>query len=175
MNLVVLIGRIGADPELRETASGSTVGTFSVATSRRTKNKDDEWVEETTWHKVVCFGKNAEFAAKYLLKGREVSIQGRISNRSWEDDEGNKKYISEVVADTVTGHGARTVGDEGEPEAKPRSKGGDKGGGGKGGRSRNGPDPDLPFIAEAHPDDLFALPGWERMSHIDVAGAAPLD
>lgn len=101
LNQVQLIGNLGADPEMRFTPSAKAVTAFSMATSRKYKGQNDELVEETTWHKVITWEKLAESCNKSLAKGDPVFVQGRISNRSWEDDTGQKHYSSEIVANQV--------------------------------------------------------------------------
>lgn len=101
-NMAIITGTAGKDPELRYTTGGSGVASFSVATNRRWKRRNsDEWDEETTWHNVVVWGELGEHVAQSIRKGNRVTVTGRISNRSYDDREGNKKYISEIVADTV--------------------------------------------------------------------------
>lgn len=95
INSATLIGNLGKDPELRETASGNNVCNFSLATSWKGSGE-----EQTTWHNIVVFGKSADAVAKYLKKGSKAYIRGRIQNRSYEKD-GVTKYISEIVADEV--------------------------------------------------------------------------
>jgi single-strand DNA-binding protein len=97
VNKAILIGRLGKDPELRYTPGGKAVASFSLATSERWTGQDGQKNESTTWHNIVAWGKQAEIMKEYLSKGREVYIEGRIDNRSYDDKEGNKKYISEVV------------------------------------------------------------------------------
>lgn len=97
VNKVILIGRLGKDPELRYTQSGSGVANFSLATDRSWKGQDGEKQRETTWHNIVVWGKRAEVVKEYFSKGKQIYIEGRIVNRSYDDKEGNKKYISEVV------------------------------------------------------------------------------
>ncbi len=99
-NLAILTGTLGKDPELKYTAGGNAVTTFSVATNRKWK-KNDEWQEETVWHNIVAWGPLGEHCAQSLSKGNRVTVTGRISNRSYDDREGNKKYISEIIADNV--------------------------------------------------------------------------
>lgn len=101
LNQVQLIGNLGADPEMRYTPAGKAVATFSMATSRKYNGQDGNLVEETTWHKVVTWEKVAESCNKALTKGDPVFCQGRINNRSWEDDTGQKHYASEIVANQV--------------------------------------------------------------------------
>ena len=111
VNKAILIGRLGKDPELRYTPGGSAVATFSLATSEVYKNQEGQRQENTTWHNIVCWGKTAELAKEYLRKGSEVYFEGRISNRSYDDKEGNKRYISEVVVQTMKFLGSRQQGD----------------------------------------------------------------
>ncbi len=113
VNKAILIGRLGKDPELRYTPGGSAVATFSLATSEVYKNQEGQRQENTTWHNIVCWGKTAELAKEYLRKGSEVYFEGRISNRSYDDKEGNKRYISEVVVQTMKFLGSRQQGDAG--------------------------------------------------------------
>ena len=98
VNKVILLGNLGKDPDLRYTPSGKAVATFSLATSERWTSQDGQKQENTTWHNIVAWGKQAETMKEYLSKGRQVYIEGRIANRSYEDKEGNKKYISEVAS-----------------------------------------------------------------------------
>ena len=97
VNKAILIGRLGNDPELRYTPGGKAVVSFSLATNERWTGQDGQRNESTTWHNIVAWGKQAEIMKEYLAKGREVYVEGRIDNRSYEDKEGNKKYISEIV------------------------------------------------------------------------------
>ena len=102
VNKVILIGNLGRDPELRYTQSGQAVANFSIATSENWNDKSSgERVERTEWHRIVAWGRTAELAAQYLSKGRTVYVEGRLQTRSWEDRDGNKRYTTEVVAQTV--------------------------------------------------------------------------
>jgi len=98
VNKAILIGNLGKDPEIRYTPSGQAVVTFSLATTEKWRDKDGQLQERTDWHNIVAWGKMAETANEYLKKGRPVYIEGRIQNRSYDDKDGNKRYISEVVA-----------------------------------------------------------------------------
>ena len=98
VNLAILIGNLGRDPELRYTPSGQAVASFSMATTERWKDKSGQMTERTEWHNIVCWGRNAEVASQYLKKGSPVYIEGRIQNRTYDDKDGNRRYISEVVA-----------------------------------------------------------------------------
>lgn len=100
-NSVQLIGNLGMDPEVKTLESGKTVARLSLATSERYKDQKGEKVENTTWHTLVAWGKTAEIAEKFLKKGSEIAIEGKLSNRSYETKEGEKKYISEVVVNEI--------------------------------------------------------------------------
>ena len=101
VNKVILVGNLGKDPELRYTPSGTAVCTFSLATSERFKNKQGEQQEKTEWHNIVVWAGLAEICGKYLTKGKQVYIEGRIQNRSYDDRDGNKRYITEIVANEM--------------------------------------------------------------------------
>ena len=129
VNKAILIGRLGKDPEMKYTSSGKAVCNFSLATTERFKGQDGQQKESTTWHNIVVWGKPAEIIKEYMSKGREIYLEGRISNRSYDDKDGNKKYTSEVVVQNF-----QFIGSKGEtsnqPEAPP---------------SQGAPDSDLPF------------------------------
>ncbi len=95
-NKVQLIGNLGNAPEVKTTESGKKLARFSVATNESYRNAKGEKVTETTWHNLVAWGKVADIAEKYLTKGKEVAIEGKLINRSYTDKDGNKKYITEV-------------------------------------------------------------------------------
>src|SRR5688500_8545677 len=95
-NSVRLIGHLGQDPELKETGKSKLVK-FSLATNETYKNEAGEKVEETQWHNLIAWGKQAEVAKEYLKKGSEIAIEGKLTNRSYEDKEGIKRYITEIV------------------------------------------------------------------------------
>ena len=100
-NKVQLIGNIGNTPEVKTMESGKKMARFSLATSENYRNAKGEKVTETQWHNIVCWGKLAEIVEKFLTKGREVALEGRLINRSYNDKEGNKKYITEVQANEL--------------------------------------------------------------------------
>ncbi len=97
LNKVMLIGNLGRDPELKATPSGSHVATFTMATNRKWKNKEGEWQEETQWHNIVAWGPQAESITTYLKKGSRLYVEGRLTHRSWDDQSGQKHYMTEVV------------------------------------------------------------------------------
>lgn len=101
VNKVILIGRLGQDPELKYTPSGSPVCNFSLATSENWVDKSGQKQEKTEWHRVVVWGKLAELCGQYLSKGREAYIEGKLQTRSYDDKEGNKRYTTEVQALSV--------------------------------------------------------------------------
>ena len=102
VNKAILLGNLGKDPEIRRLDDGRAVANFSIATSESYKNKSGEKVTNTEWHNVVLWSPLAEIAENYLKKGSQVYIEGKISNRSYEDNDGIKKYISEVVGRDIT-------------------------------------------------------------------------
>jgi single-strand DNA-binding protein len=106
INKVIVIGRMGADPEVKTVTGGNTVARLSVATSEQWKDREGQKQERTEWHRVVVWGKLAELCGKYLAKGRQVYVEGRLQTRSWEDQQGQKKYATEIVANTVQFLGA---------------------------------------------------------------------
>jgi single-strand DNA-binding protein len=120
VNKVILIGNLGADPELRYTPGGTAVVDLRIATNRRYKTRDGDWQEETEWHSVVVWSKQAENCKEYLAKGRTVYIEGRLQTRSWDDQKsGQKRYKTEVVADTVQFLGGKGGGGGGYDSAPP--------------------------------------------------------
>ncbi len=107
VNKVIIVGRLGANPELKYTANSQAVARLSVATSEQWKNKETGQPQERTeWHRIVVWGKLAEICGQHLTKGRQVYVEGRIQTRSWEDQQGQKRYTTEVVANTVQFLGA---------------------------------------------------------------------
>lgn len=100
-NRVQLIGRLGQDPEVKTFEDGKQLTTFSLATSDIYRNAEGKKVEDTQWHRVVAWNKTAEIAAKYLKKGKQVAIDGRLKHRNYEDKDGEKRYITEVVANEL--------------------------------------------------------------------------
>ncbi len=108
LNKVILIGNLGRDPEVRTTQSGQSVANFSVATTRRWRDRDGNRQEETEWHYIVCWGRQAEIAGQYLTRGRLVSVEGRLQTRSWDDQQtGQKRYRTEVICDNFQMLGGR--------------------------------------------------------------------
>lgn len=102
VNKVILVGNLGKDPEVRTLDNGRSVATFSVATSEVYKDKNGQKVENTDWHNIVMWSPLAEIAQKYLKKGNQVYLEGRLTTRSWDDKEGNKRYTTEVVVRDMT-------------------------------------------------------------------------
>jgi len=102
MNKVFLLGNLGKDPNVRVFDGGSKQASFSLATNRSYKNRDGEKIKKTTWHNIVCWRNHADIAEQYLKKGSQIALEGHIDNRSWEGEDGEMKYISEVVVDSFT-------------------------------------------------------------------------
>jgi single-strand DNA-binding protein len=101
VNKVILVGNLGADPEVRYSSTGTAVANFRIATSENWTNKEGGKETRTDWHRVVAFGKLGEICAEYLSKGKQVYVEGKLRTRSWEDKEGNKRWITEVVASNM--------------------------------------------------------------------------
>lgn len=97
-NRVQLIGHLGVTPDVKEIGNNKKVARFSLATNDSYRDKEGKQIEETQWHNIVAWGKQAELAEKYFEKGKEIALEGKLTTRSYEDKEGNKKYITEVVA-----------------------------------------------------------------------------
>ena len=111
VNKVILVGNLGRDIELRYTPGGAAVGTLSLATTEVWNDKSGQRQEKTEWHRLVIWGKQAESLQEYLLKGRQIYVEGRLQTRSWEDRDKNKRYTTEVRADRVVLLGGRGAGD----------------------------------------------------------------
>lgn len=101
VNKAIIVGRLGSDPEVKTITSGQTVCRLSVATSENWTDRDGQKQERTEWHRVVVWGRMAEVCGQHLSKGRQVYLEGRLQTRSWEDQQGQKKYTTEIVASTV--------------------------------------------------------------------------
>ena len=144
LNKVMLIGNLGKDPELRFTPSGRAVARFSIATSEQWTTPEGQKQERTEWHNVVVWGKQAESCGQYLSKGRQVFIEGSIRSRQYDDKEGQKRYITEVIAQRVQFLG----GGRGDGAGGGAGRGGSAGGGGGGAEDLPAPmpeDDDIPF------------------------------
>lgn len=158
LNKVMLIGNLGADPEVRYTAGGSAIANVRIATAESWRDKESgDQQERTEWHRVVFFGKLAEIAAEYLKKGSQVYVEGRLQTRKWTNKDGVDQYTTEIVANEMQMLGGRG-GAGGEGGSAARRSGDDYGGGsgsrqGSGGAPRKGPseppmddfDDDIPF------------------------------
>src|ERR1700681_1841347 len=153
VNKVILVGRLGKDPETRYTGAGQAVCNFSLATDETFKDKSGERQKRTEWHRIVVWGKLAEICQQYLKKGTMVYIEGRIQSREWQDKEGQKRTSFDIVANTMKmlssrgdaaaagASGGRSGGDDAEAHAAPAEDFG-------GGHAPSGPeisDEDIPF------------------------------
>jgi single-strand DNA-binding protein len=115
VNKVILVGHLGKDPEVKYTPQGTAVAKFSVATNWRSKDKEGQWQDHTEWHNIVLWERLAEVAGEYLKKGRQVYIEGRLQTRSWDDKQtGQKKYMTEIVANDLVLLSGRGEGGGGE-------------------------------------------------------------
>ena len=140
INKVILIGRLGSDPEVRYTPSGVAVANFNIATSEEWKDKDSgEKRERTEWHRIVAWRRLGEICEEYPSKGKQVYVEGRLQTRDWEDKDGIKRYTTEIVANQMLMLGSRDSSDGGRPQ-------GGMGGGFQGAPGASGPeDDDIPF------------------------------
>lgn len=148
LNKVMLIGNLGKDPEVKYTTGGHAVATFSLATTRKWRDKEGGDKEETQWHNIKVWGRQAEIAQQYLKKGRQIYVEGRLEHRQYDDKDGNRKYFTEVVVEQFvmlggkrddTGGGSEPSYDEGAPQSAARNySSAPKGGVG-------GDEEDLPF------------------------------
>jgi single-strand DNA-binding protein len=122
VNKVILVGRLGADPEVKQLQGGATAARLSVATSENWLDKQGQKQERVEWHRVTAWNKLAEVAGKFLTKGRQVYIEGKIQTRSWEKD-GQKHYATEIVANTIQFLGSAPGQRDGAPNAGPEPTG----------------------------------------------------
>jgi len=142
VNKVILVGNLGRDAELRFTAGGAAVSTLNLATTEVWNDKQGQRQEKTEWHRIVLWGKQAESLQEYLVKGKQIYVEGRLQTRQWDDKDGNKRYTTEIKADRITLLGGGGAGGRG---------GADRGGGGYGGGTPEEPpmepitDDDIPF------------------------------
>jgi len=142
VNKAIIVGNLGRDPEVRYTQSGQAVASFTVATTETWTGRESDRQERTDWHNIVVWGKQAETCGQYLSKGRQVYIEGSIRPRSYEDRDGNKRYITEIVAQRV-----QFLGGGGGSARSGQSFEDEQGGGGMDdfGAGSVPPDDDVPF------------------------------
>ena len=117
VNKVILVGRLGKDPEVRHLESGAVVANFPIATSEVYKDKNGNRQEQTEWHNIVLWRGLAEIAEKYLSKGNQIYIEGKLRTRSWQDKEGITKYTTEIIGDNMTMLGGKNEGENAIPVA----------------------------------------------------------
>ena len=112
VNKVFLLGNVGKDPEIRTTAGGMTVASFSLATADRAKDAQGNWADKTEWHNIVCFQRTAEVVRDYVKKGSQILVEGKIQTRSWDDKtSGEKKYKTEILVNELTLLGGKSAGE----------------------------------------------------------------
>jgi single-strand DNA-binding protein len=119
VNKVILIGNLGADPELRYTPSGAAVANFNMATTEKWKDKEGQLQEKTEWHRIILWARQAEIAKEYLRKGSSVYIEGRLQNRNYEDKDGIKRYVTEIIGQRMQLLGGRGGGAPSESSGGP--------------------------------------------------------
>lgn len=150
VNKVILVGRLGQNPEVRYTPSGAAVANFSIATHESWMDKSGQKQERTEWHKIVVWGKQAENCAQYLAKGRQAYVEGRLQTRQWQDKDGQTKYTTEVQAQTIQFLGSSPGAGASMGAGAPRDSGANYGGPGVEPGTANGSEPaftedDIPF------------------------------
>lgn len=122
VNKVILVGNLGKDPEVRHLENGTAVANFPIATSESYKDKAGNRVDQTEWHNIVVWRGLAEVAEKFLKKGSQIYVEGKLRTRSWDDQNGNKRYTTEIVADNFTMLGGRNQGEDGgQPYQAPQA------------------------------------------------------
>ena len=150
VNKVILVGRLGRDPEIRYTPNGTAVASFSLATNYRAKDQDGNFTDKTEWHNIVAFGQKADVASEYLSKGKLVYIEGRIQTRVVDDQNGQKRYFTDIVCSNlqmlgskgdaeVSGEEETATEETAQEEAPSKQKKQDKA------QSTEEPEDDLPF------------------------------
>ena len=144
INKATIVGRLGQDPETRFTQGGTAVCNFSVATDERWKDASGEQKEHTEWHRIVVWGKLAENCQKYLTKGRQVYVEGKIKTREWEDRDGNKRHTTEIIASEVKFLGSKGEGG-GSSSGEPHADSAYADSGSSGGEDQSFNDDDIPF------------------------------
>jgi single-strand DNA-binding protein len=151
VNKVILVGNLGKDPDMKYTASGAAIANITVATSESwTDKQTNEKVEKTEWHRVVFFRRLAEVVGEYLRKGSQVYLEGKLQTRKWQDQNGQDRYTTEIVADQMQMLGARGGDGGGGGGGRPQG-----GGGGGGGFRNNPPAPAQNSPAQPSPDNSF--------------------
>jgi single-strand DNA-binding protein len=158
LNKVMIIGNLGRDPEMRYTPNGQAVTQFTVAVNRNYKDGQGEWQEETEWFRVVAWAQLAERTAENLRKGRKVYVEGRLQTRQWEDQTGQKRYTTELIAQTVTALDRRPQEDGAETVREPVAAGARAGGPGGEGQRGSGSGGEGRESGESYADDLDDLP-----------------
>jgi single-strand DNA-binding protein len=149
VNKAILVGNLGRDAEVTTTANGFPIARFSLATTHRRKdNKSGQWEDRTEWHRIVLLGSQAESLRDYLRKGKQIYVEGRIETRSWDDKDGQKRYMTEIIADRIQLLGG--PGDRGSSAGASRARGTEEGGGYSGPAEMDAPplgpdDDDVPF------------------------------
>ncbi len=141
VNKVILIGNLGKDPEVRYLEGGTAVANFPLATSETYKNRNGEMTTSTEWHNIVVWRRLAEITEKYLKKGNKVYIEGKLRTRSWQDQDGNTRYTTEIVADNLTMLGGKADGEQNPSNTKQQG-------------DSSVQEPNSDFIANDDDDDL---------------------
>jgi single-strand DNA-binding protein len=136
LNKALILGRVGRTPEIKPTKSGGSACNFTVASNEVWTDKTGQKQEKTEWHRIVAYNKLADLVAKYVQKGNQVLVEGRIQTREWEDANGQKRYVTEILADDVTFLGGKNASAVAESAIQP---------GGLGGHDQSFDDDEIPF------------------------------
>ncbi|WP_215844011.1 single-stranded DNA-binding protein [Acidithiobacillus montserratensis] len=142
-NRITVLGNLGRDPEMRYMPDGTAIASMSLATSESYKDKNGEKHDRVEWHRISLFGKTAEIAGKYLKKGSQALVEGKLRTRKWTDKEGQERYTTEIVGDHLVLVGGRRDGAEGEGQTGSNQQHSGGGGGDMG--AGDGFDDDIPF------------------------------
>jgi single-strand DNA-binding protein len=156
VNKVILVGNLGRDAELRYTPGGAPVATLNLATTEVWNDKAGQRQEKTEWHRVILWGKSAESLSEYLVKGKQIYVEGKLQTRQWDDKDGNKRYTTEVRGDRIvllSGGGGGGMG-AGRSQARTAGVGAPSGGGGGGGGGGDQLEPMGEPITELTDDDI---------------------
>ena len=121
VNKVILVGRLGVDPEVRYTGDGTPVASFNLATDEQWKNKNGEKVQKTEWHRIIAWRKLGEICGQYLTKGKLVYIEGKLQTRQWEDKNGGKRYTTEIVANGMKMLGGTSDNEQSAKQGQSKS------------------------------------------------------
>lgn len=164
VNKVILVGNLGRDPELRYTPSGVAVANFPIATSEKFKDRDGNVQEKTEWHQIVVWRQLAEIAAKYLHKGKQIYLEGKIQTRKWQDKSGQDRYSTEIVMEKMQMLGSASDGQQNNGAGQPQQQNNAQAPGNTGGYARQN---------QGHPQQQNGPAGYGQPQNGQQPGGAP--